>query len=140
MKNSEVLTADGFASMLADSDEAAATAIKANIEKTIEHLGEIGVGRVDALLMLEIFYKTGVRTDGLNYAMAKLAEESEAEVHEPEAKEERSMDSISQLESELIEALELAQQEIKQAVDNFKATAERASREIKDILDRHGKI
>jgi len=139
MKNSEVLTVGGFASMLADGDEAAATAIKANIEKVIEHLGEIGVGRVDALLMLEIFYKTGVRTDGLNYAMAKLAEESEAEVHEPEIKEERSIDSIDQLESELIEAIELAQQEIKQAVDNFNATAKRVSREMKDMLDGHGK-
>jgi hypothetical protein len=49
----------------------------------------------------------------------------------------QSKDSINQLEPELIKALELAQQEIKQVVDNFKTTAERVSREIKDILDRH---
>ena len=136
MKNSEVLTVGGFASMLAGGDKAAAAAIKVNIEKAIGYFREIGVERADALVVLEIFYKMGIRTDGLSYVMTRLAEEAEAEA---KAKAERSIDSIDQLESELIEALELAQQEIRQAVDNFKATAERVSREMKDMLDRHGK-
>ena len=51
----------------------------------------------------------------------------------------QSKDSINQLESELAKTLELAQQEIKPVVDNFRATAEKVSREMKDILDRHGK-